>query len=63
MFYFQQMFQTVLDERKKREVDPTLAVLRDCLEKKGSPHELKRIKAMLGFTRSSRAPEQDPRLP
>lgn len=26
-----EMFRVVLDERKKREIDPTLAVLRDCL--------------------------------
>ena len=44
-----EMFQTVLDERKKREVDPTLAVLRECLEQKGSSQEHKRIKAMLSF--------------
>jgi DNA-binding transcriptional regulator GbsR (MarR family) len=28
-----EMFRVVLDERKKREIDPTLAVLRDCIEK------------------------------
>jgi DNA-binding transcriptional regulator GbsR (MarR family) len=27
-----EMFLVVLDERKKREIDPTLTVLRDCLE-------------------------------
>src|SRR5207237_10111368 len=26
-----EMFQTVLDERKKREIDPTLALLRECV--------------------------------
>src|ERR1700704_3722137 len=26
-----EMFRVVLDERKKREIDPTLAVLRDCI--------------------------------
>lgn len=25
------MFRVVLDERKKREIDPTLAVLRECI--------------------------------
>ncbi len=25
------MFQIVMDERKKREIDPTLAILRECL--------------------------------
>lgn len=43
------MFQTVLDERKKREVDPTLAVLRDCLELGGTADEKKRIREMLSF--------------
>ncbi|MBI3875722.1 MAG: MarR family transcriptional regulator [Verrucomicrobia bacterium] len=28
-----EMFRVVLDERKKREIDPTLAVLRDCIAK------------------------------
>lgn len=28
-------FRIVLDERKKREIDPTLAVLRECIEKVG----------------------------
>ncbi len=27
-----QMFQIILDERKKREIDPTLDVLRDCVD-------------------------------
>ena len=27
-----EMFRVVLDERKKREIDPTLAVLRECIE-------------------------------
>jgi DNA-binding transcriptional regulator GbsR (MarR family) len=26
-----EMFRVVLDERKKREIDPTLAILRDCI--------------------------------
>ncbi|MEM8882441.1 MAG: MarR family transcriptional regulator [Planctomycetota bacterium] len=44
-----EMFRIVMDERKKREVDPTLASLRDCLELRGDPVEKKRIKAMLSF--------------
>lgn len=28
-----EMFRVVLDERKRREIDPTLAVLRDCIQK------------------------------
>ena len=30
-----EMFRVVIDERKKREVDPTLAVLRECLTEAG----------------------------
>ena len=48
------MFQIILDERKKREIDPTLAVLRDLTAKARKSgardaytHE--RLNAMLGF--------------
>ena len=44
-----EMFRIVMDERKKREIDPTLAVLRECLALRGDAAEKKRIKAMLGF--------------
>lgn len=50
-----ELFRIVLDERKKREVDPTIAVLRECLElaKKGRGREnataAKRMQAMLGL--------------
>ena len=44
-----EMFRIVMDERKKREIDPTLAVLRECLELRGSADEKKRMKAMLSF--------------
>jgi DNA-binding transcriptional regulator GbsR (MarR family) len=30
-----QMFQIILDERKRREIDPTLDVLRECVEQTG----------------------------
>lgn len=49
------MFQIVLDERKRREVDPTVIVLRECvqaLERKGEeadPHTRERLRAMLEF--------------
>src|SRR6266571_436770 len=38
-----EMFRVVLDERKKREIDPTLAVLRECIaeaekDKTADPH-------------------------
>ena len=49
------MFRIVLDERKKREIDPTLEVLRECLaqaeKERGTqaPVVRKRIKEMLSF--------------
>ena len=49
------MFQIVLDERKRREVDPTVAVLRECvqeLERKGEEadaHTRERLQEMLEF--------------
>ena len=48
-----QMFQIVVDERKRREVDPTLAMLRDCVDQPAdSPYEIDRLKEMLGFFES-----------
>lgn len=49
-----QMFQIVLDERKRREIDPTLKVLRECvaeLEESGpaDQHTKERIREMLDF--------------
>ncbi len=49
-----EMFQTVLDERKRREIDPTLEVLRECIEqidgqRGGSAEVRKRLEAMLSF--------------
>ena len=49
-----QMFQMVLDERKRREIDPTLAVLAECVAKAESGgdairYERDRFKEMLGF--------------
>src|SRR5713101_2594305 len=32
-----EMFRVVLDERKKREIDPTLRLLRECLEQPAKP--------------------------
>ncbi len=40
-----EMFRTVLDERKKREIDPTVALLRDCMA------ELQRGDSSQGVTR------------
>src|SRR5215468_11924349 len=63
-----EMFQIVLDERKRREIDPTLAILRECLDAAAkSPadkavHE--RLTALLDFFESmSRWYEQLRRLP
>ncbi|MCB9849567.1 MAG: MarR family transcriptional regulator [Phycisphaerales bacterium] len=52
-----EMFTIILDERKKREIDPTLTVLRECAElaKKGGTkeaHTHERIYAMLTFFES-----------
>jgi len=50
-----QMFQIVLDERKRREVDPTVTVLRECvqaLERQGGEADAqtrKRLQEMLDF--------------
>jgi DNA-binding transcriptional regulator GbsR (MarR family) len=49
-----EMFRIVLDERKKREIDPTLALLRECVadaEKSGAadPHTRDRLAALLDF--------------
>ena len=49
-----EMFQIVLDERKRREIDPTMRVLRECLEAVGAEHPTdrqlrERLQAMLDF--------------
>jgi DNA-binding transcriptional regulator GbsR (MarR family) len=49
-----EMFQTILEGRKRREIDPTVAVLKDCLveAQKGGTQEAetrKRLEAMLQF--------------
>lgn len=49
-----EMFEVVLTERKRREIDPTLAVLRDCMieaEKAGpaEAHTKERLGELLGF--------------
>ena len=48
------MFRVILDERKRREIDPTLAVLRECAEEarqggKEGEYERKRLEELLGF--------------
>lgn len=48
------MLMTIAEARKKREIDPTLAVLRACVNEMENdaatpPHALKRVKRMLEF--------------
>jgi len=52
-----EMFRLILNERKRREVDPTLAVLRECEEalgaqKKEEPYVQERLDGMLEFFES-----------
>jgi DNA-binding transcriptional regulator GbsR (MarR family) len=53
-----ELFATIMDERKKREIDPTLAVLRECVEQARTarrPDEatVQRLKNMLEFFEST----------
>ena len=63
------LFRQVMDERKKREVDPTLALLRDCVaeaERAGAKeeHARERLRDLLGFFETmSNWYEQIRRLP
>jgi DNA-binding transcriptional regulator GbsR (MarR family) len=48
-----QMFQIVVDERKRREVDPTLAMLRESVgASRDGGYEAERLQEMLGFFES-----------
>jgi DNA-binding transcriptional regulator GbsR (MarR family) len=49
-----ELFRIVLDERKRREIDPTLAVLRECIDqaaddKETSDYTEKRLRELHGF--------------
>ncbi len=49
-----ELFRVVVDERKKRELDPTLAVLRECIaeahdDKATSEHSERRLRELHGF--------------
>jgi DNA-binding transcriptional regulator GbsR (MarR family) len=49
-----EMFRVVLDERKKREIDPTLAVLRECIaeaekDRTSDRHTEERLRELCGF--------------
>lgn len=52
-----EMFQIILDERKRREIDPTIAILRECAaaadaDHGAEPHVRERLRALLGFFES-----------
>ena len=56
-----EMFQQVLDERKRREIDPTLAVLQECVaeSEKSRPkdvHTTARLRALAGRSKAMRMP-------
>jgi len=49
-----EMFRVIMNERRRREVDPTLALIRDCLTDTGKPkageaHARERLEAMKDF--------------
>ena len=49
-----EMFRTIAAERKRREIDPTLAILRECLAESGASqpaeaHTRQRLEDLLGF--------------
>lgn len=48
-----ELFRVVLDERKRREIDPTLALLRDCVaeaeKSKADEHTRQRLSELLNF--------------
>lgn len=54
-----EMFRIVLDERKKRELDPTLALLKECVaeaaESKADKYTTERLDALLEFFESTTA--------
>jgi DNA-binding transcriptional regulator GbsR (MarR family) len=55
-----EMFRVVLDERKKREIDPTLAVLRTCIEeaqkdKSTSEYSEERLRDLANFFETTTA--------
>jgi len=55
-----EMFRVVLDERKKREIDPTLNMLRECIaeaekDKSTDKHTEQRLRELAGFFESTTA--------
>ncbi len=54
------MFRVVLDERKRREIDPTLLMLRECIaesdaHKGGDAHTRERLQALCDFFETTTA--------
>src|SRR3954463_4089756 len=54
------MFRMVLDERKRREIDPTLAILRECIaeaerEKGADKHTTERLRSLAEFFETTTA--------
>lgn len=55
-----EMFRVVLDERKKREIDPTLAILRDCIaeaekDKETDEYTEQRLRELAAFFETTTA--------
>ena len=55
-----EMFRVVLDERKKREIDPTVAVLRECIaeaekDRSSDRHTEERLKELCAFFETTMA--------
>src|SRR4051794_18486040 len=55
-----QMFRVVIDERKKREIDPTLTVLRECIaeaekDRTSDRHTEQRLRELCGFFETTTA--------
>jgi DNA-binding transcriptional regulator GbsR (MarR family) len=55
-----EMFRVVLDERKRREIDPTLTLLRECIaeaatDKQADPHTGTRLRELLDFFEATTA--------
>ena len=55
-----EMFRVVLDERKKREIDPTLTVLRDCIleaekDKETDEHTEQKLRELADFFETTNA--------
>src|SRR5204862_2658943 len=47
-----QLFRVIVEERKKRELDPTIALLRECMadeDPRTPPHVRQKLKSTLGF--------------